>query len=1097
MTASLDVKLFASRIKRFYEQWESPQSNFSDVDAFLVLNGKSEDIYGKTISTQTYFFGYELQETAMLIAKKGITILSSRKKVEFLKPLNSSGVENLTFTLLTRSQDDADKANVALLAKDFLSSGNGDKLGVFSKEIERNSESEFSKSVASTLKSKAKEVVDSSLMFSQFFAAKEEVEVQYLRKASEVTCILFSKHLKEKIMDVIDDDKKVSHQSLSDGCQEALKNRDLTRGYEQEFLEICYDPIIQSGGSYNLKFSAENDKKPMHFGTIICSLGVRYRSYCSNVVRTLIVNPNAKQSTYYEYLHNLLDWAIEQMKPGVVFSNFYNTIVNKVKVDHPELVDKLIRTFGFVTGIEFRDGNYVIGPKSSAVFREGMSININLGFQDLLNEEAESEKDKHYALWLGDIVILGLGENRTNQVLTAAAKRRPRAVSLYIEEDEEEEEAEGAEDENVDGEGTDAKRRKKEVSGASKDGSRPGFGGGGGLENGDVDGGPEALGRGHRRAILDQKTRSEQTAEEKRLQQRRELFQQLQVSARNRLSGLKADGETGQKAKSNVAYKGAGQMPKEDDVRKLRIFVDKKYETVILPIFGHPTPFHISTIKNVSSSIEADYTYLRINFHHPGAVVGPKDASNFQNPQATFLKEMTYRASNQRHHGETTSPSTNLNNAYRIIKEVLKKFRSREAEEKERANLVEQDNLVIEPGKTAFRLRDLYIRPNIVAKRITGTLEAHSNGFRFTSIRGDKVDILYNNIKHAFYQPCDGEMIILLHFNLKNAIMYGKKKQDNIQFYTEVGELTTDLGKSHSRMYDRDDLEAEQREREMREQIKTAFKTFVERVENLAKRYNLEFEVPFRDLGFYGCPLRTTVFMMPTSSCLVSLSEWPPFVITLEEVELVMFERVSLSIKTFDMIFVFKDYRIKPAMITSIPSNSLDHVKEWILSCDIYYAEGVRSMNWPKLMKTIIDDPEDFLEQNGWAFISPDDDDDEDEDGFDSDADDESYQPSMDSDAEDDEGGGGGDEDGDGSGSEYNDDDDDDEEEDWDAEEESSAEGSLDSDESEGKDWEELEREAIREDRKREHDDAVRAKKRHRSPSPRPAKKAKHHHQRR
>lgn len=35
----------------------------------------------------------------------------------------------------------------------------------------------------------------------------------------------------------------------------------------------------------------------------------------------------------------------------------------------------------FVTGIEFRDGNYVIGPKSSAVFREGMSININLGFQ--------------------------------------------------------------------------------------------------------------------------------------------------------------------------------------------------------------------------------------------------------------------------------------------------------------------------------------------------------------------------------------------------------------------------------------------------------------------------------------------------------------------------------------------------------------------------------------------------------------------------------------------------------------------------------------------------------------------------------------------
>lgn len=50
---------------------------------------------------------------------------------------------------------------------------------------------------------------------------------------------------------------------------------------------------------------------------------------------------------------------------------------------------------------------------------------------------------------------------------------------------------------------------------------------------------------------------------------------------------------------------------------------------------------------------------------------------------------------------------------------------------------------------------------------IAGSLEAHVNGFRYTSVRGDKVDILYNNIKNAFFQPCDGEMIILLHFHLK------------------------------------------------------------------------------------------------------------------------------------------------------------------------------------------------------------------------------------------------------------------------------------------------------------------------------------------
>lgn len=72
------------------------------------------------------------------------------------------------------------------------------------------------------------------------------------------------------------------------------------------------------------------------------------------------------------------------------------------------------------------------------------------------------------------------------------------------------------------------------------------------------------------------------------------------------------------------------------------------------------------------------------------------------------------------------------------------------------------------------KLKDLYIRPNIVTKRMSGSLESHTNGFRFTSVRGDKVDILYNNIKNAFFQPCDGEMIILLHFHLKHAIMFGK-----------------------------------------------------------------------------------------------------------------------------------------------------------------------------------------------------------------------------------------------------------------------------------------------------------------------------------
>lgn len=124
--------------------------------------------------------------------------------------------------------------------------------------------------------------------------------------------------------------------------------------------------------------------------------------------------------------------------------------------------------------------------------------------------------------------------------------------------------------------------------------------------------------------------------------------------------------------------------------------------------------------------------------------------------------------------------------------------------------------------------------------------------------------------------------------------MFGKKKQSDIQFYTEVGEITTDLGK-HQHMHDRDDLAAEQAEREMRNKLKQAFKTFCEKVENMTKNA-VEFDTPFRDLGFHGVPNRSSVFLQPTSGCLVNLTEWVSF----------RRRRCNLGlnlIQTFDLLF--------------------------------------------------------------------------------------------------------------------------------------------------------------------------------------------------
>lgn len=64
-----------------------------------------------------------------------------------------------------------------------------------------------------------------------------------------------------------------------------------------------------------------------------------------------------------------------------------------------------------------------------------------------------------------------------------------------------------------------------------------------------------------------------------------------------------------------------------------------------------------------------------------------------------------------------------------------------------------------------------------------------------------------------------------------------------------------------------------QAERELRQKLKAAFKSFCEKVEQITKQ-EVEFDVPFRELGFHGAPFRSTVLIQPTSGCVVNLSEW-------------------------------------------------------------------------------------------------------------------------------------------------------------------------------------------------------------------------------
>jgi len=174
--------------------------------------------------------------------------------------------------------------------------------------------------------------------------------------------------------------------------------------------------------------------------------------------------------------------------------------------------------------------------------------------------------------------------------------------------------------------------------------------------------------------------------------------------------------------------------------------------------------------------------YLRLNFFTPGQTaskdIAPATSKLIEQHghNSMFIKEMLYRS----------RESQRLTAAHRMIQELRKRFRQHAAKAAEEADLIPQEKLVKMRDQRIPRMADLTMRPFISGKKTTGTLEAHTNGLRFTSKKHEIVDIMYGNIKHSLFQPCENEVMVLIHFYLKNPVLVGRKKSQNVQFLTEA-----------------------------------------------------------------------------------------------------------------------------------------------------------------------------------------------------------------------------------------------------------------------------------------------------------------------
>jgi nucleosome binding factor SPN SPT16 subunit len=397
-------------------------------------------------------------------------------------------------------------------------------------------------------------------------------------------------------------------------------------------------------------------------------------------------------------------------------------------------------------------------------------------------------------------------------------------------------------------------------------------------------------------------------------------------------------------------YESPKQFPA--DLKNGKIYLDQRHFTVFLPIFKRMVPFHIGLIKNTSKSEDSNYTILRINFVVP---ITGNELESIKEPNPVFVREISYKFKDANY----------VMNMITKIKEMTKDYKAKEQEDKEKEDIVEQEKLIQRKEKR-IALTELNIKPTILSKKSQGTLEAHANGFRFISNKNERVDIIYKNIKHAFLQTCENEMSAFVHFHLKNPILVGKKKVNDIQFYREIGSQADDINMK-GRGHDYDEYEMELKEQKKIDNMNKEFLRFSKSVEDLGF---IKFELPYRELEFSGVPFKANVVIYPTPSCIISLNELPFFVITVNEIEIVYFERVSQNLKNFDMAFIFKDYSRPIKKISAIPVENLDMLKSWADENDILFGEGQYNLVWSKIMAQIKDSPETFVEEGGWNFVA-------------------------------------------------------------------------------------------------------------------------------
>jgi nucleosome binding factor SPN SPT16 subunit len=900
-------------------------------------------------SVPAALFSLELSDTLIAFCDGIIVILAATKKAKLIQSMANSVDESFKYEIhvLTRDKMDKDSANFAKVI-DFLKSSNkGSKIG---SNIKEKSEGSFAAGWDAALKATGLVVSDISSGIGDVLAVKTSDQLKSIREGSSVAVQAFRKYVVEEILNLIDDKKEKDMVVLMAGVEDKIFQLAKDNHISESDMEVITPPILQSGGVYDLKYTAHTIAAPLHLpdkdrpAVYIIAISLRNKFCCCTVARTLFFNAKKEQQENYKLLTEVFDDCIAALQPGVRLSKIHETATRIIKARKPELLSHFIKELGWGMGYELRDRRLVFDEKNRQTAQVGMTFCLRLGLENL-KLSVKDVKSQQYSILISDTVIVGESgaENTTSGLFKKFNK-----VSW-----------------NVSDEPVEEKKpvRKDQVSAQ------------------DV---LDKLGRDKTRKVSE----SEEAERRKLFEEQNEKLARRRIEEQKRLISGKGDNDNAQsKAESQTTgYSSPGDFPSK--ATGTALYVDEDRQTVLVPVNGVLVPFHISVLKNVTKQETGNVSILRINFVNPSPSL-----SLGVDKTLMYIRELCFRS----------QESASLGMIHRQIMEMKRHFNQNETLLKAKADIVPQEALRINPNRGP-QLQNVRIYPNLQArgKKTEGNLEAHVNGFRFALKKAPSadvkhVDLLYRNIKHAFFQPSNkSSTLILVHFRLINPIMVGKSSTKDLQFYVEYMDEGESLLENRKRnTWDRDEVEDESRHKTMVTQLDAQFKKFTEKVTDLLPAADpsepdgdkiWDWDIPYHELEFQGNPKNSMVELYPTTSCIVHLATKPVHIIDLEKVDVAYYERIQSGNRNFDLAFVFKDFLLPDAKIqegtTWVRINSIDikyydQVREVLQKSKLPQFEGSAPLKWNDVLKQYRKNFDDITQDGGWVCILGHGDDDE------------------------------------------------------------------------------------------------------------------------